>query len=109
VSSELGDVVVSSEAVAQIVRYAATESYGVVALAGRGRWSRFLPWGSRDAVTVARREDGLDIQLRLVVEHGLRLTEVAATVRSRVLYEIDRMVGIPVADLEVHIERVRSR
>jgi uncharacterized alkaline shock family protein YloU len=108
-SSELGDVSVSSAAVAEIVRYAATESYGVVGLAGHGRWSRFLPWGSRSAIAVVRREDGLEIRLRVVVEHGLRLAEVATAVRSRVRYEVERMVGLPVADLEVRIERVRSR
>lgn len=109
VSSELGDVAVSSAAVVEIVRHAATESYGVVGLAGRGRWSRFLPWGSRSAIAVERGEDGLEIRLRVVVEHGLRLAEVATAVRSRVRYEVERMVGLPVADLEVRIERVRSR
>ena len=47
--------------------------------------------------------------LRVVVEHGLKLAEVAETVRSRVQYELERMVGLPIASLEVHIEGVRSR
>ena len=38
-------------AIAQIVGYAAAESYGVVALAGRSRWSRLFPGGSRRAST----------------------------------------------------------
>jgi uncharacterized alkaline shock family protein YloU len=43
-----------------------------------------------------------------VIEHGLRLAEVAERVRSRVLYELERMVGLPIASLEVHIEGARS-
>lgn len=108
-SSELGQVAVSAEAVAQIVGYAAAESYGVVALAGRGRLERLVPWGIRKGVDVACRDDGLTVELRVVVEHGLKLAEVAAAVRARVLYELERMIGIPVASLEVHIEGVRSR
>ncbi len=108
-SSELGQIAVSDDAIAQIVGYAAAESYGVVALAGRSRFSRLLPWGIKKGVDVARRDDGLVVELRVVVEHGLKLAEVAAAVRARVLYELERMIGIPVASLEVHIEGVRSR
>jgi uncharacterized alkaline shock family protein YloU len=107
-STELGTIAVSLEAITQIVGQAAAESYGVVALAGRGRFSRRIPWGIRKGVDVEQRSDGLAIELRIVVVHGLRLAEVATTVRSRVLYELERMVGIPVAALEVHIDRVRS-
>lgn len=108
-TTDLGRISVSSEAIAQIVGSAAAESYGVVALAGRGRLSRLIPWGITKGVDVERRDDGLAIELRVVVEHGLKLAEVATAVRTRVLYELERMVEIPVASLEVHIERVRSR
>ena len=108
-SSGLGRVSVSSGAVAQIVGAAAAESYGVVALAGRGWLSRLLPWGIAKGVDVEQRDGGLAIELRVVVEHGLKLAEVAAAVRSRVLYEVERMVGLPVTSLEVRIDRVRSR
>ena len=36
-----------------------------------------------------------------------RLAEVAATVRSRVGYEVERVTGLPVAAVEVHIQDVR--
>jgi uncharacterized alkaline shock family protein YloU len=108
-TSALGRIAISNEAIAQIVGYAAAESYGVVALAGRSRWSRVFPWGIRKGVDVAHRADGLVIELRVVVENGLNLAEVATAVRARVLYEIERMVGISVASLDVHIEGVRGR
>ena len=43
-----------------------------------------------------------------MVEHGLKLAEVAEAVRERVLYELERMLGLPVASLEVRIEKVRA-
>jgi len=106
-SSSLGRIAISNEAIVQIVGYAAAESYGVVALAGRSRWSRVLPWGIKKGVDVARREDGLVIELRVIIENGLNISEVATAVRARVLYEVERMVGIPLASLEVHVEGVR--
>jgi uncharacterized alkaline shock family protein YloU len=108
-TTERGRVAIAPDAIAQIVGAAAAESYGVVALAGRGRLSRLLPWGIKKGVDVDVRAEGLAVELRVVVEHGLKLAEVAETVRSRVQYELERMVGLPIASLEVHIEGVRSR
>lgn len=106
---EHGRIAISRDAIEQIVGFAAAETYGVVALAGRTHWSRLVPWGIRKGVDVEEREDGLTIELRVVVEHGLKLAEVATKVRERVLYELDRMVGLPIASLEVHVDAVRSR
>lgn len=108
--SERGGVAVSSGAIAQIVRSAALESYGVVGLAGGGRLARLLARRGRpEAIEVRMGEDGLAVVLHVVVEHGLKLAEVATAVRSRIEYELDRMLGLPIAQLDVHIERVRSR
>jgi uncharacterized alkaline shock family protein YloU len=106
--SPLGRIAVSNAAIVQIVGHAAAESYGIVALAGRSRMSRLVPWGIKKGVDVERGEQGLVIHLRVVVQHGLKLAEVATAVRSRVLYEVERMVGIPIAELQVHIEAVRG-
>ena len=108
-TTERGRIAIAPDAIAQIVGAAAAESYGVVALAGRGRLSRLLPWGIKKGVDVDLRAEGLAVELRVVVEHGLKQAEVAATVRSRVQYELERMIGLPIASLEVHIEGVRSR
>jgi uncharacterized alkaline shock family protein YloU len=106
-ATERGRIAVSPDAVTQIVGAAAAESYGVVALAGRGWLSRIVPWGIRKGVDVELREDGLAVGVHVVVEHGLKLSEVAEAVRSRVQYELERMVGLPIAAVEVHIDGVR--
>ena len=66
---------------------------------------------TRDRLTqgidVSGTPDGLRIDLHVVVEYGLNLAEVAATVRSRVAYELERLTGLKVAAVEVHIEDVR--
>jgi len=102
-----GTISVSRDAVVEIVGNAAAESYGVVAFAGERRMSRLFPRGLRKGIDVELRDDGLAVEIRVVVEHGLKLAEVADAVRERVLYELERMVGLPVASLEVRIEKVR--
>ena len=106
-TTDRGRIAISSDAVTQIVGSAAAESYGVVALAGRSRLSRIVPWGIKKGVDVDLRPEGLAVEVRVVVEHGVKLAEVAEAVRSRVQYELERMVGLPIASLEVHIDGVR--
>ena len=105
--SELGKVTIAPDAIAQIVGHTAAECYGVVGMAGKGI-KRLL---TRDKLTqgigVAAKPDGLRIDLHVVIEYGLNLAEVATTVRSRVTYEVERLTGLKVAAVEVHIQDVR--
>ena len=107
VSSCLGRITISSEAIAQIVAETALECYGVVGMKGslRGQLARAR---RRPRGIEIRREGGeVAIDLHVVVEYGLNLAEVAATIRSRVAYEVGRLTGLRVAAVEVHIEDVR--
>jgi len=106
-TTDLGRISVSSEAIAQVVGHVAAESYGIVGMAGR-RFPR-LPGRDRltEGIDVKVRNGGIEIDLRVVVEYGLNLAEVAATVRTRVAYEVERQTGISVAAVEVRIEDVR--
>ena len=105
--SDLGRITIAPDAIAQIVGHTAAECYGVVGMAGKGL-KRLL---TRDKLTqgiaVSGSGEGLRLDLHVVVEYGLNLAEVAATVRSRVGYELERLTGLRVAAVEVHIEDVR--
>jgi uncharacterized alkaline shock family protein YloU len=105
----LGRVTISTHAIAQLVGHTAAECYGVVGMAARGgKVGRLL---ARDrperGIDVSRKGDGLALTLHIVVEHGLNLAEVAATVRSHVAYEVGRLTGLRVESVEVHIGDVR--
>jgi uncharacterized alkaline shock family protein YloU len=109
VASPLGRISISSDAVAQIIGHTAAECYGVVGMSARGRVGRLLARDrTRQGIVVGGGSDGVAIDLYVVVEYGLNLAEVAATVRSRVAYEVERLTGLPVASVEVHIQDVRS-
>ena len=106
-TSELGRVAITSDAIAQIVGHTAAESYGIVGMAGRGPLARLRRGRLTDGIEVRGRDGGLEIELQVVVEYGLNLAEVAAAVRSRVAYEVERHTGLTVAAVEVRIDDVR--
>ena len=102
-SSPLGRITISSDAIAHIVGETARECYGVVAMAG----PKWLPERARKGIEIGRDGEGVTIDLHVVVEYGLNLAEVASTVRNRVAYEVTRMTGLPIRTVEVHIDDVR--
>ena len=108
VTSPLGTIRISRTAISQIVARTAEESYGVVRRAVRP--AERLPWRDKAAqgITVSEGGDGVRIDVHVVVEYGLNLSEVGAALRRRVAYEVERLTGLPVAAVEVHIEDVRE-
>ena len=110
--SELGRITISPEAVAQIVARVVAECYGVVGMRAPGpareRVTRLLPRSRMTRGIVVRDLDGaVALDLYVVVEYGLNLAEVAATVRSRVAYELERLSGLSVGSVDVHIQDVK--
>jgi uncharacterized alkaline shock family protein YloU len=103
VSSPLGRISISSDAIAHIVGETVRECYGVVAMAG----PKWLPERVRKGIAIGRDGEEVTIDLHVVVEYGLNLAEVASTIRNRVGYEVSRMTGLPVRAVEVHIDGVR--
>ena len=102
---ENGRLTISRDAVAEIVAETTLACYGVVGLSAGTRVGRIF---RREGVSVDGDARALRIEVHLVVEHGLNLAEVAATVRSQVGYEVERLTGLAVASVEVVIQRVRQ-
>jgi len=112
--SELGRIRIAPEAIAQIVGRTAAECYGVVGMSlwapgpARDRVTRLLPKGKALRGIVVRNLDGaVALELYVVVAYGLNLAEVAASVRSQVAYEVERLTGLAVASVDVHIQDVK--
>jgi uncharacterized alkaline shock family protein YloU len=111
-SSALGRITISSDAIAHIVGETARECYGVVGMAARSPVGKLLGRRERSTqgIQISRDADGGDgvaIDLHVVVEYGLNLAEVASSIRNRVSYEVGRLTGLPVRAIEVHIDDVR--
>jgi uncharacterized alkaline shock family protein YloU len=107
IPSPLGSIFVSADAIAEIVSRTAARCYGVVGLAPKTKVARLLGRESAGAVNVTSLDGSVKIDLHVTIEYGLNLAEVGATVRSQVAYELERLTGLTVSGVEVHIEKVR--
>jgi uncharacterized alkaline shock family protein YloU len=106
-----GSVSFADEVIAQIVGLTVLECYGVVGMAATSLSRGVARLLSRDRLTqgvsVRREADGLAIDLYVVVEFGLNLAEVAANLRSRVKYQVEKLTELEVSSLQIHIQGVK--
>jgi uncharacterized alkaline shock family protein YloU len=108
VSSRLGRITISSEAIAQIVAETALECYGVVGMKGSLRGQLARARGRPRGIEIGRDGGEVTVDLHVVVEYGLNLAEVASSVSNRVAYEVQRLTGLKVRAVEVHVDDVRT-
>jgi uncharacterized alkaline shock family protein YloU len=107
---KLGTINISYHAIATIAFQSALESYGVVGLAtenfARG-FSRLLFKEPTSGVIVHEEEDGVSIDLFVIIEYGTRISSVAGSVAHSVKFNIENLTGIPVKAVNVHVRGLR--
>ncbi|HYN87238.1 MAG TPA: Asp23/Gls24 family envelope stress response protein [Ardenticatenaceae bacterium] len=109
--TELGRIEIADTAIASLAAQAVLRSYGVVGLALpglRAGITRLLGRNSaRRGVVVTTDGQDVLIDLYVVLESGLRISEVANNIRESVQYAVERALGRPVKQVNVHIQGLR--
>ncbi len=109
-SRDLGRIQVSPRVVATIAAHAAADCYGIVGMAAQGLREGLAQRLHRDSVhrgvDVELREDGVAISLYVIVEFGIRVSEVSQNLTNAVRYSIERTLGLPVVEVNIHVQGV---
>ena len=108
-----GDLVIQPEVVADIAGHVALESYGVVGMAAptlTDGIAKLLPARAlRRGIKVVTTDDGVHIDLFVIVEHGTNIAEVSRMLSENVAYQLRDSTGIDVAGVDVHVQGVKVR
>lgn len=103
-----GRVEVSPQAVASIARAALVECYGVVGLAPARRGAAVLSRLGRPdplaGVEVRVVEGEIVLTLHIVVEYGVRISEVARNAMRSVAFAVEKALGMPVREVNVNVD-----
>lgn len=106
-----GAVHIANDVLADLAGYAALESYGVVGMASpslRDGVAQLLPRQKlRKGVRVTPAEQGVDVDLYVVIEHGTNLTEVSHNLAHRVRYVLTETADVHVGNVEVHVQGIK--
>lgn len=108
--NEYGDIRISPIAIAHVAKEAALQSYGVVGLVPRNFMDRLtaqLKASHLEGVRVRVKDGRIIVDLYVIVQYGTRISEVAQGVMSQVKYALEQQLGIPVAEINVHVQSLR--
>jgi uncharacterized alkaline shock family protein YloU len=104
----LGKIEVLPNAVHSIAVRAITECYGVVGITSprlhNGRAVLLPPEQSNQGVQVHLVNEQIIIEVYVALEYGLRITEIAHNIMSSVKFSVEKMLGTPVAQVNVNVQ-----
>jgi uncharacterized alkaline shock family protein YloU len=107
----LGRIEISPLAISTIASESVLECYGVVGMASKslmGGLAQLLrPERARRGVDVRVVDDRVVVDLYVIVEYGTRVSEVAHGIMNRVKYRLEQALGVPVAEVNVHVQGLR--
>ena len=110
-SDAAGKIEVSPKAISHLASRAAQRSYGVVGLASRHArpgWAELLRREEvYKGVEVEFAEGKVIINLYVVIEYGVRISEVARNIMSNVKFALESSLGVSVVQVNVTVQGIR--
>ena len=109
--NDLGIVNISEEVISIIAGLTAVECYGLVGMASQGIQDGIARLLGREnlnqGIEVHKVEDGIVVELYIIVEYGTKISEVASNVMNRVRYTLEEQAGINVVAVNINVQGVR--
>ena len=107
----LGKIEVLPTAIHTIAVQAISSCYGVVGIAAprlrHGQAVLLSPEQSNQGVQVRLVYDLLILEVYVSLEYGLRISEIAHNIMSSVKFSVEKMLGIPVAQVNINVQGLR--
>jgi len=106
----LGDIQISKQAIATITFQAVQRSYGVVGLAAKNIADELANAIVKDpthGIDVEYKNNKINIDIYIIIEYGTRIKSVAASVANTVRYKVESSLGLPVNEINIHVQGLR--
>jgi uncharacterized alkaline shock family protein YloU len=109
-TTNLGNIYISPTAIASIVYQAALQSYGIVGLAPKNLAEGIASSITREpahGVDIHFDDDKLNIDIFIIIEFGTRITSVSQSVAEAIRFQVEKIIGLKVCDVNVHVQGLR--
>lgn len=109
IQTDQGLIRVGSEVFTNITGAVATSCYGVKGMAVRSKTDGLVHLLRRESmskgVRIINHEDGaVTIELHIIVDNGVNLTEISRSIMNRVKYDVTRLTGVEVRSVNVCVD-----
>jgi len=107
----MGRIEVAPAAIAGLAAAAVLECYGVVGMSNPALYSGLVDVLQREnyrrGVQVKVVEQRILIDLYVVLEYGVRISEVAHNIMENVTFRVEKALGVPIDEVNVHVQGLR--
>lgn len=108
-----GELHVANDVLADIVGNAALECYGVVGMSAptvADGVAKILPASRlRRGVVVTNTEEGIHVELYVVIEYGTNINAVSQNLVDQVTFALSEYARVPLDGVEVHVQGIKVR
>lgn len=110
--TQLGNINISSEAVAQLAGGVVTECYGVVGMASqkvvKDGFAELLKKDNyTKGVVVRKTEMGFEIDLYVILSYGVKISEIVQSVQNKVKYMLEKSLEQTFVKVNVFVQGVK--
>ena len=108
-----GELHVANDVLADMVGNAAMECYGVVGMTAPNAAdgiAKILPTSRlRRGVVVDATEEGIHVELYVVIEYGTNISTVSQNLTDQVRFALNEYARVPITDVVIHVQDIRVR
>lgn len=110
-NNEYGSIEVSADVIATVVGGSATEIPGVVGMASRQQvrdgLNEILRKENYAKGIVVRQDEGVVVDVYIIVSYGTKISEVSKNVQERVSYQLEASLGVQADAINIFVHGVR--
>jgi uncharacterized alkaline shock family protein YloU len=100
-----GQIIVAPEVMMTVIRQAAQNVPDVASMTSPAT-SMFRRGQGREGIILGQSENGLKIDIHVVLKHNVNMIETAQAIQSAVSEAVDQIIGVSVSSVDVHIEDI---
>ena len=112
IRNQNGTIDITNEAITGIVSIAVNNCYGVRGMANKNKSEGFVQLlrrdSSRKGINLEFKDDVVNIDLHIVVRHGVNMAAIGDSIIEQVKYNVERMAGITVGRINVFVDSIMT-
>lgn len=110
-NTELGDILIDNEVIAQYAGVSAVECFGVVGMASVSVKDGFVNLLKKEyishGVNVTIEDNKIYVELHIIVAYGVSISAVSENLISTVKYRVEEFTGMEIEKISIFVEGVR--
>lgn len=110
-TTQLGDIVIDPEVIAQYAGSEAMECFGIVGMAAVSMKDGLVRLLKKESLTrginVTVKDNRLTLDFHVIVAYGVSILAVADNLRDNVTYKVEEFTGLEIEKINVYVEGVR--